>query len=495
MGSDRRARPVGGGERGRSRAALAVVAAMAAAYGVYFTLFTWYRHGLFLTHAYDFGTFDQGIYLVASGQEPFVTVRGLHLLGDHVRLFSYVLAPLYRIWDDARALLAAQTAAIAAGALVVARFALREAAASRFAPAIAVALAASYLLHPAVQNLNLDHAHPDAFASTFLLAAAYYLRGRRWVLGAIAVALAMSCKEDVALAGIGLGATLALGGERRAGLALATASALYFALCLGVVLPHFNGVGFFRGEASYFEQVKEHALDPVWLAERLTGEQTRRYFAALLLPLAGTPLLAPAALFAALPALAVNLASDVGYMRTVDYHYATSIVPFLYVAAAIALARLVRRRPDARVAAVLVSLVVGGAVAANAAWSRVPPSRLGHLWTMREAVATYDSVAAIRAALAEIPADAAVSADYSLVPQLSHRARIYMFPNPFRSHYWGIRGESPDDPRTVDFIVVRPNVVSDSDREMLSEMVEGGAWSVRRSNDLVVVYERASGVR
>jgi len=48
-----------------------------------------------------------------------------------------------------------------------------------------------------------------------------------------------------------------------------------------------------------------------------------------------------------------------------------------------------------------------------------------------------------------------VSAHYSLVPQISHRRFIYLFPNPFTASNWGIEGERMHDPDTVEFVVVR----------------------------------------
>ena len=84
-------------------------------YTVYFCLLSCALHSTFGTSAYDLGTFDQGVWLAGHSSDQFLTVRGLHLLGDHVRLISYVLAPIYYVWDDVRALLVLQTIAIAGG--------------------------------------------------------------------------------------------------------------------------------------------------------------------------------------------------------------------------------------------------------------------------------------------------------------------------------------------------------------------------------------------
>ncbi|WP_425354774.1 DUF2079 domain-containing protein, partial [Limnoraphis robusta] len=50
------------------------------------------RHALFQSNAFDLGIFDNGIYLISQGQEPFVVFRGLHILGDHGAWILYPLA-------------------------------------------------------------------------------------------------------------------------------------------------------------------------------------------------------------------------------------------------------------------------------------------------------------------------------------------------------------------------------------------------------------------
>jgi uncharacterized membrane protein len=194
-----------------ARRALAV---MAGVYVLYFSAYTCLWHMNFNTYAYDLGTVDQGVWLAGHSRDLFVTVRGLHLLGDHVRPFSFVLAPLYWLWDDVRMLLIAQTVAIAAGVLFVYLLARRELGERHL---LVLALCASYLLNPAVQNLNLDHVHPDAFASTFILASVYFLRVSRLVPFWITAALAMSCKEDVPFVYMALGVILIVRGRRTLG--------------------------------------------------------------------------------------------------------------------------------------------------------------------------------------------------------------------------------------------------------------------------------------
>ena len=473
------------------------------AYAAYFSLCTVALHNVFATYAYDLGTFDQEIWLAGHTTEPFVTVRGLHVLGDHVRLFAYVLAPFYWIWDDVRFLLVLQSVAIASGAVFVYLIARHELPRS---PLVGLALAASYLLNPANQNLNLDHAHPDAFAQTFILASIFGWRAKRPALLWISAVLAMSCKEDVPFVYVALGVCIAFGGQRRLGLALAAVAGAYFLACVYLILPHFNSQGFFRlGTGYFFDELRKGVTDAAWLRAKVFNEPVARYLFALGLPVAFVFLLAPVMLVPALPQLAVNLLSGVTYTRTIDYHYTTSIVPFLYLATAVAARKLVAGEPIIELPRVSVGhfrrlpgwvlavfLFVPFAVVANVGFSKVPVTKLDRLSAARRTYQTGTTTRRVHEMLAQVPDGAVVSADYSLVPHLAHRKRIYMFPNPFRARYWGIKGENPHDPDTVEYIIGRAAIVKEADRRIVDELVEDGYFELVTGDETLWLYKRVS---
>lgn len=488
------------------RAVRGVVLALAAIYATYFSFYTCILHALYHTQAYDLGTFDQGIWLAGHGSDLFVTVRGLHLLGDHVRLISFVLAPLYWIWDDVRALLVLQSIAIAAGAWFVCRIAQRE---LPDRPWLALSLSAGWLLHPAVQNLNLDHAHPDAFASTFVLASVDFLRGGRLLPFWLAAILAMSCKEDVSLVFVALGVVLMLDpSRRRFGCVLATAAGAWFVVALGVVLPMFNGVGFFRfHDGGFLAGLGTHGSEPSWILARLFRWESLSYLFSIGAPQLFLFLMAPLWLLPALPALAANLLSDAPYMRSLYYHYQTMILPFLFVATTDALARMVKwaqqratRPPTPTVLRVSATRLPGivehaaavalfaAVMACNNAWSRIPIHRADGIVEMAESVSTTPRFAAIRDMLALIPDDAVVSAETTLVPHLSHRRGIYLFPNPFRDENWGVRGENPHDPKLVEYIVVRDRIGSPKVTDQLPAIADVMGFEKIAGGDDMALY-------
>ena len=74
---------------------------------------------------------------------------------------------------------------------------------------LGVVVAACFLLYLSLEWINWWHFHPDALVITPLLFAWWLATRRRWGWYAVAVGVALACKEDAALAVIMLGLVLA----------------------------------------------------------------------------------------------------------------------------------------------------------------------------------------------------------------------------------------------------------------------------------------------
>ena len=155
------------------------------------------------------------------------------------------------------------------------------------------------------------------------------------------------------------------------------------------------------------------------------------YVYELLLPVGFLALLAPEVLLLALPSLGVNLLADFPPMHEVDtLIYAAPIAPFVALAAVMGTARLLRwlrreeagrlpRRAAPWAVALLVLLCLG---VAQRQYGYLPGGGNFRLYpvTDRDRLATT--------LFAQIPADAAVSAQDKLNPHTSGRTTSYIFP-------------------------------------------------------------------
>jgi len=71
---------------------------MVVLYAIYFAQRTVGIHNGLGTSAFDFGLYDQGIWLLSRGHAPFVTLMGRNLFGDHSSFILVLLVPLYWIF-------------------------------------------------------------------------------------------------------------------------------------------------------------------------------------------------------------------------------------------------------------------------------------------------------------------------------------------------------------------------------------------------------------
>jgi hypothetical protein len=278
------------------------------------------------------------------------------------------------------------------------------------------------------------------------MAAFYFLVAGRTGWFALFAILSASCKEEIGLlvAMMGLYAWLAL---RRPRLGLTTA-ALAGGWSLLAVLGIQNAVAggnIHWGRYAYLGETTAQKLitlatRPDLVFAQLGKANVGRYFFELLLPVGFTALLAPEVLLLALPSLAINLLADFAPMhQATTLIYAAPVLPFVMLAAVMGVARVNDRidrtrmtptdaaqnpRPSVHSAFQWTAalLVLGGALIGQRLWGVLPGSG-NHLALVETAHHRR-----AQAVIAQIPPDAAVSAQDRLNPHVSGRRTVYIFP-------------------------------------------------------------------
>jgi uncharacterized membrane protein len=455
---------------------------------VTFVAATWTAHRHFATYGFDLGIYDQATWLLSRGRAPFVTIRGLDLFGQHAAYVMALIAPLYRVWADPRLLLLLQVVFLALPAVVVYRLGARHLG----HPAAGLAVAVAYLAYPGVQWAISWQFHPEAIAAGLLaLAALAADRGQHRAM-AVWLALAALCGEEVGLIVAGFGLLLVAGGRRAVGWRTAGAGLAWFLLATYVLMPMHAGRATRLFETDYgiagtgpgallgsLPAMGGHALQ--------TGLANDGLFYLLLvfLPLAGLPLLSPRWLLPVAPPLLLNLAAVQPEHQQVRYHYLATAAPLLAAGAVAGLA-VVKRNRRSLLAPLLVLLVV---LAGFTSW------RYGPAPWARDPVAVPAGPVdqARRQALALVPDNAPVSAQYNLVPHLGHRVEVYEFPNPFRAVNWGLAGDehSQSALERLQFVVVQRDLLGEQDRQLLDRLQNDPAWRTAMDSQGVVVLERA----
>jgi len=396
-------------------------------------------------YAFDLGIFQQAVWLMAHMETPFVTVRGMNILGDHFTPILYLVAIPYRFWAHPFWLFLAQTVALAAGALPLYRLALRHIQKDWLAAIIAI----GYLLHPALFTMLLFDFHPVLLSIPFVLWAMDAADEGRPKVFAIAAIFALACKEEVSLVILMLSAYAAIVRKQKWAWWGVVGSVCWIAVVLKL-MPFLAGVEHSAYLALY-SRWGETPLGIVWGILTRPFEALRElvlcqghatapgvYPLLLLFPFAFFPLLAPDLLLFGLPNYALIALNERVTFRELGYQYASTILPWLVFASVMSWKRLMQVGSELPTSLqrrwhFLLTLTWCICVAFSA-YRYGPPviqRFMSDMLPPKEAKAIVDFLNR------HIPPDASVTAPTSLVPPLAHRKRIYMFPNPFQQVAFG----------------------------------------------------------
>ncbi|MDP2659125.1 MAG: DUF2079 domain-containing protein, partial [Dehalococcoidia bacterium] len=270
--------------------------------------------------------------------------------------------------------------------------------------------------------------HDIVLAAPLLSFAAYFtLKGdaRRFALFAF---LALLVKEEAGLLVSILGLYW-LAGRRRYvfGAGTAVLGLAWALVAIGIIIPSFNpegqyyylgrdtSLGVSQGEFLLsFLRLPGEAISHVF-----TPEKTR-YVLHLLTPLGFIPLLGPGLLVLATPTLGYLLLRAESPQFLVITQYAAPIVPFLFYATVRGMARVGSGRRAAAVSAALL-------VAAVASYYYQSPGPLSHNFVPERYTVSSRALTA-KEIMAGIPPQAGVVAQTDLVPHLSQRQLVHMFP-------------------------------------------------------------------
>jgi uncharacterized membrane protein len=398
-----------------------VLAVGVALYAFGFSFVTVTRHFAFRTHALDLGYYVQLTWNLARGHGPSVSLPEMNAWGDHLSPIMYLFVPAFWLAPGPMALLVGQAVALAAGAVAV--FGIARHRLGDDGPAAAFAIL--YLLNPSLHGINVRDFHAAALAIPLLLAALYFAEvGRHWLFLAAAL-LTLMCREDAALAVVGLGAWLGLARRRwLAGAVTALGAFTLLAVDLSWVIPHFRhepyahlwryaGLGHSLGEV-----VATMVVHPVRTLEGLLTGGRLIYLAAMLAPLGFLPLGGGWDLVGALPALAENLLSSDPILYNYRTQYQSFVLPFLLLAGIGGYSRLVTRWRGRQPIAVL---GVAFALSLGLASPALNDLAVARWWPDADQRAAY-------AVLARVPAAASISAQERYVPHLGLRHLVTVFP-------------------------------------------------------------------
>ena len=408
----------------------ALMAAIAIATGGLFAASS-LRHALLQSTAFDLAIYDQVAYLASRGLTPYATVSEMHHMGNHAAYSFFLLAPFYRLWPDVHWLFAAQAFGLAVGALPV--WAIARQARLDWGQSFAIAIA--YLLYPVVFNVNLFDFHPEVMGIAALAGSIWAARAGRVGWFTVALVYVLGCKAVLSITVAAMGLWLLLLERRRRCGAIALAMGTgWFLVVTQAVIPAFNGglghdaIGRYAylGD-SVIEVLQNLILRPDLVLGKLLSVDMLIYGLLLFGPLLWW--LLPGrlgALVAIAPAVFLNGLSTVAEQRDLVHQYSLPMVPFLMAAA---IANLQRPYPwptnalgQTLKARLQPHLASGRAIIVWSAIGFLLLAKFGYFGSIY--LNNLDTLAASRAAIAQVDGPGGVLTTANLAPHLSHRVTI-----------------------------------------------------------------------
>lgn len=467
-----------------------VVWLLIASYTAYFTNRTLDIHHGLGTSTYDSALYDQGIWLMSRFEAPFVTLMGRNLMGDHASFLLVFLVPLYWVFPAAGTLFFVQSAMIGAGALPIYLYARKRLSSDWYG----VAMAAVYLLHPAVSWTNMENFHPDAFLGVLLGFAIYAALERKWRMYAVFVVLSLLVKEDVSLVVVPLGVWVAIKRDRRIGLLTIFGSVAFMAVAMFLVMRSLIGVptrnGWripFGGPTGFIET---SLRDPTQVIDHLRRQGRPWYLWQMTFPLAFMFFRKPSVAAISALVLFTNILSTFWYQFHIQYHYSLVAVPALIMGTTYALGSIPRTGRWNRgqsIAAVGACTLIAAYV-----WAPMPFART----TLSYWAPDHPVAVASRDIITDVPDGVVVAAHFRMTPHLAYRKEIYQFPNPFRVSLYGSESSLEnsrlaDRAERVEYLVLQ---VDKADENAADFAVIEEAFELVRANDSWELWQRNPNV-
>jgi uncharacterized membrane protein len=411
---------------------------------LYIAVFTWLailRHASFNSSSFDLGIYDQVVWNTLHGRILFYTTTGQPLLhlSNHASPILILIAPFYLIYSGPEMLLLLQTMAIGLGGLPL--FWLAK---EKLGNLAGLSLLLAYLLFPTLEIVTLWDFHPPALAVGFFMAAFYCLAKQRlgWFL--FFTILAMACKEHLALQVAFLG-LFALLWHRHWRLGLVTIilalawffSAMYWIIPANSVTGDHLFIGYYADLGnSPLEIVTTAITRPDLIFKNLWHPAKLQYLYDVLTPFAYLPLLGLPALLIGTPSFAINLLSANTAMHDASGgQYGADVAPWLAWGALYGI--LFLRQGVGRLWPPLQAWLPGGVslslLFVAVVWHLFRGYSPLALDPPRWEITAHDRLA--QRFIAQIPADAPISAQGKLYPHLSNRIIAYHLPDINEAEY------------------------------------------------------------
>ncbi len=435
-----------------------------------------YLHKEFGTVGCDFGIYDQSLWQMAYNGSFLNTVNEFnHTFGAHMSPILVVLAPFYWLWNDAKMLLVLEVLIVALGAWPAFRIAKRNTGNDFFAMSVVV----MYLLFVGNRGALSFPFHPQTLIAPLALAAFDFFEQKKWLWHGVFMILLMSAKENASNLVVMFGVIILL--TRREYWKLGWIYILSGVTWLGVatkyLVPGFNGdnYGFFYYQAlgeNQIEGMRTLLQNPLYVFRVMFDNPIKVETLLSVLASGGFLMfLSPYVLFL-MPGLIEQLTSSRSAMWVNFVYYSSSLAFGLVVAVIFGVKRLAERVERKRLYAFCGLMLLGLSLGLAISYQFITAAREGKL-------IRYEFKEEFAGAKEIIGDKSDVATQSNLVPQISHRNKIYRYPTVKDAKYILLD------------VNLEPWPLSEGGyKNRLEGLLKSGDWGLVYSKAGVVLFER-----
>lgn len=375
-------------------------------------LYSWLsiiRHNHFQSGAFDLGVYDQEIWQYSQLLYPYNTIKERFILGDHLNLTTPLLAPLFWLWDDVRALLIFQAVWLAFSSIAIYKLCLLR----RLSAAVGLGVTFVYSFFYGIQQAVFFEFHAVIIGVGLLAWLAYFLESGRNKTAIVITALLLLTQENMGIALAGLGLVYVFRKPFRKTGMLFVLIGIFYSLAAARLIAQLSPAGFqYQPEISFSISNNLTAMfnspekQQVWL-------YSLSWFSFL-------PIFSPGAMLATMLDLAQYFASGPEFSRmwTPFQHHRAILAVFLVLGVIEVLEFGKNRRIKTEwVGAAMVLFALGVQYRFH-----FPLNKLAKPIYRQEEAWMRDN----REIFKQIPKGVSLATQQSLVPHLSHRREIYL---------------------------------------------------------------------
>lgn len=408
------------------------------AYTLFMSFYNLRWHYKIRTHNFDLSIDNNLIYAALEGGHMQSTVTfgddPAKYLATHAKFGQYVILPIYALYPKPETLIVIQSLFLGLAALPLYAF-------SRYFvrawPALVVALA--YLCYYPMHSANFTESKYLSLSCVFLIATFWAALAGRWVWLAIFFVCATVMREDVPI-GLAIGGTvLLLSGKRPvAGFIMALVSTVWFVILRFVIMDQagdwwfpsmYKGL-FAPGQTGFVSVLKTLVTNPLFVLDKILTKDKVFYLMHLLVPIAFLPARRWYLWAAFVPgAILTLLVTDYKPIFGFSFQYVMHWVPYLFMAAPIALAAMEKEGGSAKLRGAVATVALASTVATYhyGAFAARDDSVRGGYHGIRFDFnqAERERYAALREAISVIPPKASVVATETIGPHVSSRRYMY----------------------------------------------------------------------